>query len=311
MSGAHFPIGGDGYQPPQDERIVFTSPRRKECLECRLVLTAVGIDSEAVHRDGRWHLVVDRSDAERAAVELESYRRENPDQPAPAPPPRPVPPGAMVGVFVYAAVLLIVAAAAGRSAWGVDWFAVGRMHAGSVLAGQWWRTVTALTLHLDAGHLVSNLVFGGVFGLLIGHVYGGGVSWLAIVAAGTAGNCLNAFIQPPEHASIGASTAVFGALGLLIPHALSLRRTADETPLRRWSPLIAGLVLLGMIGIGGERTDVAAHVTGLIAGLGIGRLLIRLPDRLLVRVEVQQYAGLAAVALVLAAWAVAPGLAVR
>jgi membrane associated rhomboid family serine protease len=162
--------------------------------------------------------------------------------------------------------------------------------------------VTALTLHLDAGHITANLVFGAVFGFLAGQALGGGVAWLAIVVAGGLGNFINAFVQAPTHSSIGASTAVFAALGVIVSHALHHWRAVREKPLRRWSPLIGGVLLLAYTGSGGERTDIVAHLTGFMAGLVIGWAGSRLPRRWLANIIVQKWAGVATIALIVAAW---------
>jgi hypothetical protein len=66
--------------------------------------------------------------------------------------------------------------------------------------------------------------------------------------------------------------------------------------------LIGGLVLFGLTGVGGERTDVMAHATGFLAGLLLGWIGCRLPARWLGNSGVQWAAGLAALAVVGIAW---------
>ena len=94
-----------------------------------------------------------------------------------------------------------------------------RWLAGPTRAGEFWRAVTALTLHLDVGHLLANLGFGIVFGLLAGQLLGAGRRVGHGARRGGAANLLNAFIQPATHSSVGASTAVFATLGLLAAYA--------------------------------------------------------------------------------------------
>jgi len=50
--------------------------------------------------------------------------------------------------------------------------------------------VTALTLHVDSGHLITNLGFGMLFGYLAGQLLGPGIAWASILAAGALGNFL-------------------------------------------------------------------------------------------------------------------------
>jgi membrane associated rhomboid family serine protease len=217
----------------------------------------------------------------------------------------PVHSGAVTGVLAYAVVILSVGIITLPAGPGGPLFLDGQMQAGEVLGGQVWRTVTALTLHLDVGHLASNLLFGALFGFLAGRVLGGGVAWLSIVVAGALGNLVNAMVQAPQHQSVGASTAVFAALGVIVASALRPRWSSRESLLRRWAPLVAGVMLLSLIGVGGERTDVMAHVTGWMAGLVIGWGSSRLPDHWLSRRTVQWWTGFAAIAIVSLSWLVA------
>jgi membrane associated rhomboid family serine protease len=82
----------------------------------------------------------------------------------------------------------------------------------------------------------------------------------------------------------------------------------QDKPVRRWSPLIGGVLLLAFTGVGGERTDVAAHLTGFLAGMLIGWVGCRLPDHWLASRRVQKSAGIATIAMIAAAWIV--GLAI-
>ncbi len=285
-------------QPQPDYQTVLETNQRRHCMESQLVLDAVGIASNVVHQHGSWLLIVRGEDLETAAAELDDYRRENHDRPNRQTKVIPVYAGAATGVVLYAIVILLIAIMNTR--W--DLMAIGQMQAGQVMAGQWWRTITALTLHLDAGHIIANLAFGAVFGLLAGQSLGGGVAWLAIVIGGALGNFINALVQPAAHTSIGASTAVFAALGVIVSCSLRWWKAEPERRLKRWSPLIGGVLLLAYTGVGGERTDVAAHVTGFLAGLLIGWLGCRFPHRWLADSKLQSWAGVAAIVIVILAW---------
>jgi rhomboid protease GluP len=292
------------YEPPPGCETVFRTRQRGQCQESRLVLEAAGIPAQSVHWDGWWLLVVNRDDLVASSAELDAYHRENTDSSAPESMPVPIYGGAGAGVVVYAGTILLIAVLAAQSTFGLDWLTAGRMQSGQVMSGEWWRTITALTLHLDTEHIAANLAFGAVFGFLAGQVLGGGVAWLAIVSAGALGNFVNAMVQAPLHSSIGASTAVFAALGVIVSHALRYRGSARERPLKRWSPLIGGVLLLAFTGVGGQRTDVVAHVTGFLSGVLIGWVGCRLPHTWMASAKVQRWAGVAAVTMVAAAWAV-------
>jgi membrane associated rhomboid family serine protease len=91
-----------------------------------------------------------------------------------------------------------------------------------------------------------------------------------MLASGLLGNLLNAWLQHPDHRAVGASTAIFGAVGLLA--AISMARYRHNLRARRrWTlPVAAALGLLAMLGVGGENTDLGAHLFGFLFGLPLG-----------------------------------------
>jgi membrane associated rhomboid family serine protease len=92
---------------------------------------------------------------------------------------------------------------------------------------------------------------------------------LLTVAAGAGGNLANAIFQGPGHASVGASTAVFAAVGLLGGRGVAQRLRRGELGFRLWIPLSAGLAIIAMVGTG-ERTDIWAHLFGFLTGGFLG-----------------------------------------
>ena len=288
----------------QPVEAVYRSGTKKDCRSRALVLEAAGIGYEVREKAGERTLVVAAPDAARARAELDAYAQENRDWPTVAAtlPQRASGWGGVVG---YAAVLLLVAVIEHRDTFGLDWFTAGKTHAGLIRQGQWWRTVTALSLHVDLPHLVANMVIGGLIGLFAGQLLGSGLAWASILIAGTAGNLLNAWIRQPGHTSVGASTAVFGALGILAAYAWGRRSHVQASRLSRWAPLGGGVVLLGYLGTGGARTDVLAHATGFLSGLLLGALYGKLGDRLVLSAGVQFLLGMGALAVLALAWALA------
>jgi membrane associated rhomboid family serine protease len=288
--------------PPLDSVEVFRSFWRNACEERAFVLHAVGIESQVLWLGRAWALLVPTERQSAALQQLVQYDRENPPRRRPALP-EPLHRGAWLGSLAYAVVILWVGHLAGGLALNADWLDAGALVAGPTRAGEFWRAVTALTLHLDVGHLLANLGFGMVFGLLAGQLLGAGVAWFSVLAAASAANLVNAFLQPELHASVGASTAVFATLGMLAAHAWWRRRDAAGRWAYRWAPLVAGVILLGFTGAGGERTDVLAHLTGFATGVlaGIAHAALRVPRGFVAQVV----AGVAALAVLIAAWVLA------
>ena len=156
------------------------------------------------------------------------------------------------------------------------WEELGALDARAVLArGEWWRLATALFLHADLGHLLSNLLSGIFVFSAVLTTLGRGRGWLLLALASVAGNLAAAVLHSrADYSSLGASTAIFAGLGLLTGRAIRFVRQIDHP--HRWrgmlAPLAAGLALLGLYGAGGPEVDVVAHMTGFAAGGAIGFL---------------------------------------
>jgi rhomboid protease GluP len=186
----------------------------------------------------------------------------------------------------------------------VRWLERGSANAAKILEGELWRTVTALTLHGDVAHALSNGFAMGVFlGALSGQL-GAGLAAALILATGAVGNLANAYLQGSPHNAVGASTSVFGAVGMLGSLALVRRRRAKESPRRAWITMAASLALLGMLGSSGARVDVVAHLLGFLAGAALGiAVALFLPAR--PSALVQWFCGTATIAIVVYCWTLA------
>jgi len=249
--------------------------------ELSLVLQARGVAHE-VRADGRgWSLLAPRHSYVQAEMELAAYAAENRAglrelRPLPATRLDVAAAAACLGLLVpfY---LLTRAVLPGAGLYPHTWERAGLADAGLILAGQWWRAVTALTLHADAAHLLGNVVVGALFGAVLAAGIGLGSGLLCMVLAGALGNLANAAAHGGEHLSLGFSTAVFGAAGAIA----GLRALAGPfSGLRAgFVPVGAGLGLLAMLGSEGERTDLGAHLLGFAAGLALGLLAARLTRR--------------------------------
>ncbi len=279
---------------------------RREARELALVLHALGIPHHLLRARGMTHILVPSARATEARRELEQYASEGPlraGSPAPA--------NRSAGFFaagLWCLVLSLVHTLMTRVPAVAAWRDEGVSAAAAVRSGEWWRVITALTLHADIVHLLSNLVFGALLVGLLASEASVGTALLLTVVGGALGNGANALLAEATHASIGASTAVFASLGVLVGGRFRSDR-AGPARARAWVPLVAGLALLGWLGgpsdrIGANgpvRTDVAAHVLGLGMGLLLGIAFLA-PGRRL-RHERLQLA--CAGALLSAAWALA------
>jgi membrane associated rhomboid family serine protease len=272
--------------------------RRAQADEWALVLVAEGL--QAAVRGGPDGFAVEVPLSEQATAEraLASFDRENRRVPPPPEPP-PLDRTPVAHALVVAAALLATFPLTGP---GGGWLAArGAAQAAAIRAGEWWRPITALLLHADAGHVLGNAIAAALFLSAVFRGFGPGVGSALALAAGALGNLVNAWVRDPGHATIGASTAVFGALGVLVGERM-VRRRATPSRSAAWIPLGAGLALLAMLGTEGERVDVGAHLFGLAAGVLLGIAAARVPVRWLARPLVQIAAALGAIAAIAGAW---------
>lgn len=288
--------------------VVFASRTAGKCRERALVLQALDISHFVFELEGRYVLAVRPEQAAEASEQIGLYESENrgwPPQLAQLPR---VSNGA-IGIMLYATILVLVFLMDNAGAFGQDWHLAGRIDGRLMRSGEWLRSVTALTLHGDIAHLAGNVVVGAVFGLFAGQLLGQGLGWWLILLAGASGNIVNVMLQHGSHRAVGASTAVFAALGLLTAYTWMHRNDRRFKLAYRIAPLISGGVLLAYLGTGDARTDIVAHLTGFAAGIGAGALAsLRLaPWRDSLRA--QRWLAIATVSLVAFAWLMQLGTA--
>lgn len=283
---------------------MFESSSRGACNERALVLQALAIPYEILSLDAQDAIVVPGEFAEKAKYELQQYDTENRQTPRRTTRVVAVPQRSLPGVAAYVAVICLVAWFAGIALFNLDWFAAGRVDGELIREGEWWRTITALTLHAGARHLAGNIVFGVLFGLMAGRLVGPGVAWSGIVLSAALANFLNVSLLASTHRSIGASTAVFAALGLVSGFVWRARLMAQDRWSYRLGPVIGGIALLAYTGTGDANTDIGAHLAGFACGFACG-MLLTLCARHLVRKDLQLGGGIAAICAVVIAWATA------
>ena len=237
-----------------------------------LVLEARGIPFRNQACNSGWRLLVPADCFTHACNELRRYEELNHNWPPPLPAESPQHDNLLTSLCV----LLLIACFHNLTQLNldllghhpVDWIELGNAHAGKILQGQWWRLLTSLTLHADLLHLFSNLTLGGLFIVRICRDLGSGLGWSLLLASGLLGNLCNAALQQADHRAVGASTAVFGAVGIVA--AIGLIRYRNNLR-RRWPlPIAAALALLALLGSSGERTDLGAHLFGFLCGFALG-----------------------------------------
>lgn len=275
---------------------------RKLADEWALVLIAEGL-SPSVRRSSEGYVLgVPAEEAERGVAILLSYERENPVEPHE---------GDEAAGYAHVVTALAVAGAligfffvtgAGDSM--VHWFQRGSADVERILHGEVWRTVTALTLHADIGHVLANAIAGAVFLAAVCRGLGPGLGCAVVLLAGAGGNYVNALFHGSFHVSVGASTSVFGAVGVLGGLGVVRRRRKGVRGRLAWMPIVAALALLAMLGMGGARVDLWAHLFGFLVG-GVMGVLVAFAVPRPPGLRVQWVLGGATLAVVLYCWTLA------
>lgn len=236
--------------------------------ELSLVLAAMNISHRIAPEHQLWNLWVAAADAEGAEAAVAAYESENPPAEDDDAPVIPAIKRNWAGAGLALFLLTVHAASYGDGDHGAYVRTFGAS-AEAILSGELYRTVTALVLHDSWQHLAGNMVGCIIFATAVCAWIGSGVGVLLILASGVLGNWISAAVYESRHMAIGASTAVFGALGLIAAHQFVVKIRHPKQRLRAWLPLAGAIALLGFLGVS-DRSDILAHFFGLVTGIGIG-----------------------------------------
>jgi len=279
---------------------------RQQAEQWALVLRAANIPSAIEFEKRSWVIKVSPLHEKRALQEIAAFMEENSDWPPHRPKkkiPLPVLTKYQPPTLLMMGALVIFFVITGPWSGNSPWFSTGAVSGRQIFEhGQWYRLVTALTLHADVVHLVGNILIGGVLVHFLCRLLGNGLGWFLILASGTLGNFMNIMMHGNSHNSVGFSTAIFGTIGILSGYQAVSKRSAALKEILL--PLAAGAGLLAFLGAGGPRTDLGAHFFGLLAGAVLGALLVFLPSQriLIHKTSLQRNLFIASLAIVGLCW---------
>jgi rhomboid protease GluP len=177
---------------------------------------------------------------------------------------------------------------------------LGAVNAPAILGPpqQWWRLLTAIFLHVSVLHLLLNTVGLLLLAPALEEGLGRRRFLVVYVGAGAAGAAASLAVYHPQ-LGLGASGAIFGVAGGLVPLWYHYRASIGRDVWAIGLGLAGSSLLLSALHVG---VDNAAHVGGLLTGLGIVALLLHRRSPLLTAAGLVLPAALTAV---LAAIAVA------
>ena len=264
-----------------------------------IVLSSSGIPYHMRKEGKGWSVWVNETDYEKALDTIERYLEENEDFP-------------MVDetfsheyqktfTGLWASIILLACYMAAKT--GDDFQIVIKAYGSSafhILHGELYRSVTSLMLHANTLHLIGNIFGIAVFGTAVCTITGWGIGWFMIFVAGIIGNIANAIFFTRGHLSVGASTAIFGAIGILVAYQFFKKIRLPGQRIKAWVPLGGGLALLGFLG-SGKHVDITAHLFGFMAGIIMGSLYTILVRRQIERSH-QAYCFLITFSIIALSW---------
>lgn len=142
--------------------------------------------------------------------------------------------------------------------------------------GQPWRLLSAAFLHGGLVHLAVNMWALRDAGRLVERFFGNMQFLLIYLSSGVFGSLASLYSTAQSGVAVGASGAVFGAIGGLLSALFASRSRIPPDlarPLGRSMLAFTGFALL--LGFASEHVDNAAHVGGLVTGAALGLLLAR------------------------------------
>lgn len=291
------------------EFLIVSVSSAKQFKEVELLMLARSIPYTIHHEAWQKSFYIHKQWESRAIAEIRSYLQENENWP----PRQEASTESLEFRFSTLHVLIVVSLAffhwyVTRTGFSPEWMAQGRFVARDVLAGEWWRVITALTLHVDDAHLLSNMAGLVVFAGSVGIYIGPGISWLAVLSAGALGNGLNAVFSQTAQPGVGASTAVFAAVGLIGIFGIKSSYRQGRVKTRFFVPLMAGFGIFAMLGTN-PQTDVSAHLFGFFSGILVGVMLLPLVFSKPIRSRlIQTLCMIGFIMAIYGSWAIAAGL---
>jgi len=140
----------------------------------------------------------------------------------------------------------------------------------AIVAGEVWRLVTAIFLHVDLIHIGFNSYALLIFGPQVERPYGPFRFLLIYGLSGLAGSALSFLLSPTP--SVGASGAIFGLVGVIGAYLYRYRHrlVAGRSRLANILSIVAYNLFYGLVA---SAVDNWAHIGGLLAGLVLGWFL--------------------------------------
>ncbi len=170
-------------------------------------------------------------------------------------------------------IALVIAAALGSSSEPGVLLRAGALAHTQIHAGEWWRLVSYMFVHIGVAHLALNAISLWVIGRICEQLLGSARTIAIFVIAGVAGGAIS-YVASEAPVSAGASGAVMGLLGAVLVE-LTLHKQRYRAAWRGGLWSLIAIVTVAQLGFGFlfPAIDQWAHGGGLAAGALLAAVL--------------------------------------
>jgi rhomboid protease GluP len=144
-----------------------------------------------------------------------------------------------------------------------------------IRAGEYWRLLTPLFLHLHFGHMIINSLSLVLFGPALEKMLGRWNFIIAYIWSGIFANIATLFFLPPMYSHLGASSSIFGLFGLY-SYLIILHKNIID---RRHTQIIIATLCIGFImTMTTPNINAIAHIFGFLGGAMIAPFVASRPN---------------------------------
>jgi membrane associated rhomboid family serine protease len=130
--------------------------------------------------------------------------------------------------------------------------------------GEWWRLITPVLVHATPLHILMNMLVLFVYGPNVEEAFGSARFFVFYILCGISGSAFS-YAFGSGAASVGASGAIFGIVGVLLVYLYNRR---SQQFIAQYLRGILGFLALNLVlGFVIPNVDVMAHLGGLVGGV--------------------------------------------
>lgn len=144
-------------------------------------------------------------------------------------------------------------------------------HNYSIVAGEYWRLVTPIFIHLSFPHVLFNTFSLYLFGPALERIIGKFKFIIGYVGAGVLANIATLFLEGPGYSHVGASGAIFGLFGFFVYIIYARKELIDQ---QNSQLIITILVLSVIMTFVMPNINILGHLFGLIGGAALAPILL-------------------------------------